>query len=228
MFLTNNNKINIFISSICIALLVTGCDLDQNLSGDESSDNYTDGRVIGTIHGVVKAAYTSARLKDIVVTTTVKGEIYWVFTNDVGHYAITNLSPGNYELTFSGSDGYAIRSTDEDILTLQSIGVIDMATSEDFHYTVTQDMSLYSLSAGLTGAVYTKQDDENTTLAGAGVTVIADYEAVFSPNWYSAVTDSDGVYSFSNLPATEVSIKTMPFSDGTYDYDMAFHQTLTG
>ena len=225
MFLTNNNKIKIFISSIYIALLVTGCDVDQNLGGDESSDNYTDGRVIGTIHGVVKDAHSGARLKDIVVTTTVKGEIYWVFTNDVGHYAITNLSPGNYELTFSGSDGYAIMSTDEDIPTLQSIGVIDMATSEDFHYTVTQDMSLYSLNAGLTGTVYTKQDDENTTLAGSGVTVIAEYEAAFSPSWYSTVTDSDGVYSFSNLPATEdVSIKTMPFNDGTYDYDVASNE----
>ena len=225
MFLTNNNKIKIFISSIYIALLVTGCDVDQNLGGDESSDNYTDGRVIGTIHGVVKDAHSGARLKDIVVTTTVKGEIYWVFTNDVGHYAITNLSPGNYELTFSGSDGYAIMSTDEDIPTLQSIGVIDMATSEDFHYTVTQDMSLYSLNAGLTGTVYTKQDDENTTLAGSGVTVIAEYEAAFSPSWYSTVTDSDGVYSFSNLPAAEdVSIKTMPFNDGTYDYDVASNE----
>ena len=228
MYLTNINKIKIFISSICIALLVTGCDLDQNLSGDESSDNNTDGRVIGTIHGVVKDAHSGARLKDIVVTTTVKGEIYWVFTNDVGHYAITNLSPGNYELTFSGSDGYAIMSTDEDIPTLETIGVIDMATSEDFHYTVTQDMPLYSLNAGVTGTVYTKQDEENTTLAGSGVTVIAEYEADFSPSWYSTVTDSDGVYSFSNLPALlateEVSIKTMPFSDGTYDYAVATNQ----
>ena len=222
MFLTNNNKIKIFISSIFIALLVTGCDVDQNLGGDES-DDYTDGRVIGTIHGVVKDAHSGARLKDIVVTTMVKGESHWAHTNDLGYYAITNLSPGNYELTFSGSDGYAIMSTDEDIPTLQSIGVIDRATSEDFHYTVTQDMSLYSLSAGLTGAVYTKQDDENTTLAGAGVTVIADYEAVFSPSWYSAVTDSDGVYSFSNLPAAEANIITLPFNDGTYDYAITFN-----
>ena len=222
MNLTNNNKIKIFTSLICIALLVTGCDLDQNLSGDESSDNYTDGRVIGTIHGVVKAAHSGARLKDITVTTVVKGETYWVFTNDVGHYAITNLSPGNYELTFSGSDGYAIMSTEENIPTLQEAGVPDMATSEDFHHAVTKDMSLVSLNAGVTGTVYTKQDDENTTLAGSGVTVIAEYAAIFSPSWYSTVTDSNGVYSFSNLPAAdEVSVKTMPFSDGTYDYAVA-------
>ncbi len=224
MYLTNNNKIKIFISSIFIALLVTGCDIDQNL-GDEAArpDNYTDGRVIGTIHGVVKDYHSGARLKDIVVTTTVKGEIHWVFTNDVGHYAITNLSPGKYELTFSGSDGYAIMSTEENINipTLQEAGVTDMATSEDFHYTATQDMSLYSLNAGLTGTVYTEQDDENTTLAGAGVTVIANYAAAFSPSWYSAVTDSNGVYSFSNLPADETNITTMPFSDGTYDYEIS-------
>jgi len=36
---------------------------------------------------------------------------------------------------------------------------------------------------------------------------------------------SDGVYSFSNLPATEeVSVKTMPFNDGTYDYDVAINE----
>jgi len=224
MYLTNINKIKIFISSIFIAFLVTGCDVKQNLGGGEESDDYTDGRVIGTIHGVVKAAHSGARLKDIVVTTTVKGEIHWVFTNDVGHYAITNLSPGNYELTFSGSDGYAIMSAEENIPTLQEVGVTNMATSEDFHYTTTQDMSLYSLNAGLTGTVYTKQDDENTTLAGAGVTVIANYEEAFSPSWYSAVTDSNGVYNFSNLPADETNIITMPFSDGTYDYNIAFDE----
>ena len=224
MYLTNINKIKIFISSIFIAFLVTGCDVKQNLGGGEESDDYTDGRVIGTIHGVVKAAHSGARLKDIVVTTTVKGEIHWVFTNDVGHYAITNLSPGNYELTFSGSDGYAIMSAEENIPTLQEAGVTDMATSEDFHYTKTQNMSLYSLSAGLTGTVYTKQDDENTTLAGAGVTVIANLSAAFSPSWYSAVTDSNGVYNFSNLPADETNIITMPFSDGTYDYNIAFDE----
>ena len=224
MYLTNINKIKIFISSIFIAFLVTGCDVKQNLGGGEESDDYTDGRVIGTIHGVVKAAHSGARLKDIIVTTVVKGETYWVFTNDVGHYAITNLSPGNYELTFSGSDGYAIMSTEENIPTLQEVGVTNMATSEDFHYTTTQDMSLYSLSAGLTGTVYTKQDDENTTLAGAGVTVIANYEEAFSPSWYSAVTDSNGVYNFSNLPADETNIITMPFSDGTYDYNIAFDE----
>ena len=224
MYLTNINKIKIFISSIFIAFLVTGCDVKQNLGGGEESDDYTDGRVIGTIHGVVKAAHSGARLKDIVVTTTVKGEIHWVFTNDVGHYAITNLSPGNYELTFSGSDGYAIMSAEENIPTLQEVGVTNMATSEDFHYTTTQDMSLYSLNAGLTGTVYTKQDDENTTLAGAGVTVIANYEEAFSPSWFSAVTDSNGVYNFSNLPADETNIITMPFSDGTYDYNIAFDE----
>jgi len=223
MFLTNTNKIKVFISFVIVALLITGCDVEQNLGGDES-DDYTDGRVIGTIHGVVKDAYTNARLKDIVVTTTVKGEIHWVFTNDVGHYAITNLSPGEYELTFSGSDGYAIMSTQETIPTLSQIGVTDMATNADFHYTETTNMVLFPLSAGLTGTVYTEQDDENTTLAGAGVTVIANFESALSPSWYSAVTDSNSVYSFSNLPAAETDIITLPFSDGTYDYDIAFSE----
>ena len=71
---------------------------------------------------------------------------------------------------------------------------------------------------------YTKQNDENTTLADSGVTVVAAYEAVFSPSWYSAVTDSNGVYSFSNLPSTNANIITLPFNDGTYDYDISSNE----
>ncbi|MCH8070289.1 MAG: Ig-like domain-containing protein, partial [Candidatus Marinimicrobia bacterium] len=82
-----------------------------------------------------------------------------------------------------------------------------------------QNVDLYKKDATLIGVIYAEQDDENTNLAD-GVTVIADFNNYdISPDEFTTTTDTGGVFSFSNLPATpNVNIRTMPFNDGTNDY----------
>ncbi len=87
--------------------LITGCD-KKEFTYDEL---FVDGRVIGSINGVVSDAATNSRLANILVTWVAKGGIYTTRTNDLGYYGITNLDPGHYEITFSDIEGYAIGKT---------------------------------------------------------------------------------------------------------------------
>lgn len=211
--------------SIMTFSLLLFCVLFMLSCGDEVT-NYvdnteTDGRVIGSINGVVTDANTNERLGDIVVSWCKDGKIKETQTNSLGYYAISDLSPGNYEITFSGESDYAVARVTVTIPTLQEVGINNLPTDEDFHHSEKKDMNLYRFNAGLTGKVWAKQDGENTNLADA-VTVIADFNSYdISPDEYNATTDNIGVFTFDSLPASpSVNLRTMPYNDGTYDYSV--------
>ena len=88
MLLTKKMKPIISLSLILTILLLVGCD-------DSVTNNYpdtdTNGRVIGTVHGVVTDANTNTRLNSAKVTTVVDGDILSTITDSLGYYAITNL-----------------------------------------------------------------------------------------------------------------------------------------
>jgi len=218
MLLTKKKKPIISLSFILTILLLVGCD-------DSVTNNYpgtdTNGRVIGSIHGVVTDANTNVRLDSVQVTTVGGAKMLSTITDNLGYYAFTNLSPGNYEISYSGKSDYAIGRVTVTIPTLQQVGIADLPTNEDFHHSEKMDMDLYGLNAGLTGVIWAKQDDENTNLAD-GVTVIADFTGYdISPDEYYTTTDSVGVFTFNNLPGTHsVNVRTMPYNDGSYDYSV--------
>ncbi|RLC51923.1 MAG: hypothetical protein DRZ79_01975 [Candidatus Cloacimonadota bacterium] len=199
-------------------LLFFGC---AKLTSTQDMENENNGRVIGTIHGVVFDANTNEFLANISISWSVNGKIKTTTTNSVGYYSITNLSPGNYELTFYGSDNYAVAYADVQIPTLDQIGIDDIPTEEDFYFTVNDDIFLFGKTSGVEGTVY-KIIDNETIEPAEGVTVIADFRDYdISPAEYTVETDADGHYLFTNLPATpDVHIRTLPFSDGTYSFDL--------
>ncbi|OQX71509.1 MAG: hypothetical protein B6D62_01840, partial [Candidatus Cloacimonas sp. 4484_275] len=136
-------------------LLFFGC---AKLTSTQDMENENNGRVIGTIHGVVFDANTNEFLANISISWSVNGKIKTTTTNSVGYYSITNLSPGNYELTF----------------TLDQIGIDDIPTEEDFYFTVNDDIFLFGKTSGVEGTVY-KIIDNETIEPAEGVTVIADF-----------------------------------------------------
>ena len=207
-----------FIFIMIMLLMIAGC-------GDNITKIYgngeTDGRVIGTIHGIVTDANTNERLENVDVTWLDENEIKTTSTDALGYYFITDLSPGDYELTFSGNENFAVGRIIVTIPTLEEIGVTNVPTDEDFYHTEIQDMELYQLNAGLIGTIYTIIDDENIVLA-SGVTVIADFENWdISPEEYSTTTGINGIFTFENLPSTpEVILRTLPFTVGTYSFEV--------
>lgn len=194
--------------------IIAGCGEDPS-----EYDLKADGRVIGSVHGVVTDANTNARLEAIEVTWAVKGSIKSTTTDQLGYYSIAKLPSGNFELSFSGDGAYAVTRVTALIPTLEQIGAVTIPSEDDYHHSETQDVNLYRLNAGLTGTVYAHQDSENIITA-AGVTVISDFESYdISPDKYSAVTNTDGVFLIEDLPATPfVSLRTMPYNDGSHEY----------
>lgn len=211
-------KMNTIVSLLFIfaILLVLGCN-------DEITNNYnnTDGRVIGSIHGVVTDAYSNARVSGVEVTTVVNGKMLTTLTDSLGYYSITNLTTGNYEISYSGKSSYATGRATVSIPDLQEIGITEVPTTEDFLFSEKMDIDLYMLSAGVTGKVWTKFDAENTNLA-SGVVVVADFSNYdISPDKYTTTTNSDGSFTFENLPATgNVNLITMPFNNGISNYSV--------
>jgi len=207
-----------FLMSIFSMIIWISCDNKKDYLGE---DTKTDGRVIGSIHGVVTDKSSNTRLDLVSVYWSDNGKLKSTQTNSVGYYAIAGLSPGGFELTFSKEGKFATGMATVTIPSLQNIGIADLPTDEDFFYNEIQDMELYGLTADLTGMVYKIEDVENITVA-TGVSVIADFANYgISPNEYSSETDSTGTFTFINLPATSnVSLKTLPFNDGSYDYSV--------
>lgn len=195
---------------VLTTLLFWGCNqnpTDSTLLGE------TNGRVIGSISGVVANANTNSRLANVEVTWGAEGVIRSTRTNSLGYYGITGLSPGDYELSFSGAN-FAMRKMTVTIPNLQQIGIVDMPTNDDFYYSATQNALLYDFSSRLTGKVYARQDAQNLILA-SGVTVVADFSTYdISPDEFTAVTDNTGTFTFDSLPATPtVDLRTLPYFD---------------
>ena len=220
-------KKQLFWIPVLILLLLAGC--TENVT-NYYSNLETNGRVIGYVHGVVTDANTNARLDSVEVKWAVNGELMTTTTDNLGYYTISQLMPGHYEVSFFGNHDYAISRTMIVIPRLDSLFVDDMPTEEDFNYSVTEDIDLYRLNASATGMVYAQEDDDkeadpdhhNYHIA-TGVTVIADFrELDISPDEYLTLTDANGAYAFSNLPAAtamnRVYFRTMPFADTSGSY----------
>lgn len=215
MRINNTMKPVFLLSLVLFILLLSGC--DQNLT-DNPPIGETNGRVIGSISGIVAKANTNSRLANIEVTWGVAGQIKSTTTNSLGHYSITDLSPGDYEISFSGAN-YAMRKMTVTIPNLQQIGIVDMPTEDDFYYNATQNAILYDFTSQLTGKVYARQDAQNIILANE-VTIVADFGAYdISPSQFTTITDSTGTFTFDSLPATDtVDLRTLPYYNGSNSF----------
>jgi hypothetical protein len=190
-----------------------------------------NGRVIGSIHGIVTDFSSNARfdVAQIKVTWVIDGKMQSIWTDELGYYIITDLSSGEYDITFSGASNYAISRIHVEIPTLAEIVSCCGPTDKDYPYSVIQDVYLFQKNAIVTGIVYTQQDDQTIELAD-GVTVVADFHYSdemngyynITPAQYTTTTNSSGVFSFFNLPCTPtINLRTMPYIDNVYSYAVA-------
>lgn len=196
-----------------------------------------NGRVVGSIHGVV-TDFCSRALFDsgaVTISWVVNGVLRDTTTNNLGYYSITDLPSGDYVITFSGASHYAISRVSVTIPELEDILDCCPPTNEDYQHSVTQNVSLFRKNAGLQGHVYKRHSDLSITKA-QGVTVVADYSFYLDdydydwfegfnvyPGKYTTITNSDGFFSFDSLPgAWAVSLYTLPYTYGTYEWGMEF------
>jgi len=202
-------------------LFLAGCSDDVT---NVNAENYSDGRVIATVHGIVTDGTDNARLSGVRVWTSVNGGIVSTTTNDQGYYALANLVSGVYIVSFehpvtTKQGNYAVTHFDVDVPTLDDIDQEAIPHSQDFHMSIAEDIDLFPMNAGLSGQVF-KQIDPDNAAPAEGVTVIADFAAWnIAGDEITAVTDVDGNYAFADLPATpNVNLRSLPFNDGTNNY----------
>ena len=204
-----------FIAIGLIITLFTSC-------GNRDSDR--NGMVIGSVHGIISDESSNARLDSVNVYWINNGELQSTQTDSLGYYAISELSTGEYEITFSKDGEFATGTVSVTIPSFQDLESVEhLPKNSDYPYSETQDVELFGLTSELTGLIYKAEDVENIILAD-GVTVIADFSSYnISPNEYSVQTDNSGKFDFINLPATSsVTLKVLPYNDGSYDYSMEF------
>ena len=179
-------------------LLLVGC-------GDDSAVPDEDLMVVGTIHGIITDYNTNTRLDSIQMRTISSGKILSTMTDSLGYYSFVDLASGEYEITCYGDSTYAVGNYTAEIPMPHYDYFFREQTEEvlfqqNFHISVIMDINLFGLNAGLTGSVYTKIDNETTTLA-SGVSIIADFANYeISPDKYYTTTNTSGVFSFVNLP----------------------------
>lgn len=194
----------------------------------------SNGRIVGSIHGVVTDFCTNTVFDSgaVKVTWVSNGVLNSTFTDDLGYYIITGLVSGEYVITFSGADDYAISQVTVVIPDLWDVLIHQPATDRDYHHSVTQNIDLFQKNAGVKGKVY-RRYNENLVTEASNVTVVIDFKGTsfmtlgygydyFSylyPSKYTVTTDEDGFFEFENLPGAPMAfIYTLDYSDGTNEW----------
>ena len=177
-------------------------------------------RVYGTVHGLVTDYNNSERIENVTVTWGYDGSILSTITDQTGYYILSDLHPGDYEISFNKGN-YAIGRINITIPTIDEIGPdweAEMDIGDGYYISKTFDIRLYSLNASVSGIIYKEIDDENIQIA-ENVNIVMEFVEDISPNQYVTTTNSQGQYSLINIPATPTAmVKTLPFNDGTYDF----------
>jgi len=172
-------KLIIFMGLVVIIAAI-GCSTDPVIQ-----DLDVEGRVMGTIQGIVTDAENNTLLSGVKVTTTNTDQHLSAITDSTGHYSFDDLDSGTYMLTYvyptgkGAADAYAVSINNAYIPLLEDIGIDDEPHNRDFYYEVYANTDLYPLTGAVTGRVYKE---------------VADHE-------YITTSDADGNYSLTDLPA---------------------------
>lgn len=215
-------------------LALSGCYTLEG-SGDEEVDFNTDGRVIGSVNGIVRDEVTQTPLAGVTVSWARFNQVMSATTDPDGLFTLTGLSQGDYDLVFRApsSDEAALSYADAKmrmtVPSLEEIGIVDKPTDAPFEHAVDAIVPLFPLTAGVEGVVLATLEspsfsDPQTGMLASGATVLIDVVPGIADYWIiadqvSLSTNADGSFSAAGLPATpSASILVLPFESGGYSY----------
>lgn len=219
----NKNIFKLITASILVALIsLAGCQKMEIV------------KVVGFIQGHAFDGNTNAPLDSVKVVWSVAGAKDSITATADDGYLIKDLPQGNYSIWCSKAN-YTTVVADIyiDDLNLSSTTVRGGENKEQI---VTYNPNLYPLNASINGRVYKSENGVNIPIAGAVVQL--NYDQLnnqdddnyrFVPNIYEATTDVDGYYTFTNIPATDVYIRFLDYTDANNEtyYDNNSHNTYS-
>ena len=223
----NKLKFQLLLPILTIGLFVIGCE-DRISTTIAPTDGLYNGRVIATLHGIVKTHDTSEPISQVEVLFVNAGINQRTFTDANGYYRCDNLRESTYTITFISPD-----STYADMFEIIEIGYDSLAalpSTVDYHVVVSHNINMYSMNAGLHGYVYANKDFEETIPASGAEVRFTDLDGILNAN-YSAVTSADGYYSFDHIPAVpSATLMVLPWeSEGVqYSFQSLEVETIAG
>jgi hypothetical protein len=174
-------------------------------------------KIIGFIQGHAFDGTTNTPLDSVKVVWSVAGVKDSTVASADDGYIISNLPSGGYSIWYSKAN-YTTVLVDNEIPVDNSATAVRGGDNRE--YVVTYNPNLYPLNAGLAGRLYKKENGIQIPISGA--TVQLDYNTLgsgseeycrFIPNLYETTTDADGYYAFSNIPATDVYVRFLEYTD---------------
>ncbi len=192
-------------------------------------------KIVGFLQGHVFDGNTDQPLDDVKVEWDMAGKKDSVTATAADGYSINNLVEGRYTIWFSKAD-YTTITYNAWIGSDANFNEGTIRGGANREVVLTYNPNLYPLNGMLTGRVYKTENGIN--VPAEGVTVQLDYNTVykqddngyrFVPGLYTATTDADGYYTFSNIPSTQTVIRFLDFTDanGESYYDPNSHGTYT-
>jgi hypothetical protein len=212
------------LSLMVILIAVSGCVFDDAIVQTKS-----DGRVSGIIHGVILNNTDNTPLDSIRVVASINGVVRETTSDSLGYYSISGLPSGHYTVSFyDDGDSYAdcyvadIHIPNfQDILPVQS--TMQINTEEPYIQSVEQNMNMVPKNASLTGKVFARKRAMESIIApGATVNLtIISLGTGGTPynTQYTMQTTEGGLFTFDNLPASNVTIKVEPMTISGYEYE---------
>ncbi|MGL1900913.1 MAG: hypothetical protein OCC49_02165 [Fibrobacterales bacterium] len=193
---------------IVATFLILACGDQVAMQGYESS------KTTGSIDLIVKEIGTNTPIDSAKVSWYIDGVQTSAYTDSLGSMTIADLPRGTYALTLEKASYAAMEIT---IDGLSSLGDAEIPVLPD----VDKTCYLHTLTATISGVVKITDIDANKALAN-GVTVDLQLpeSSDFREKYYSTTTDTNGIYTFTNLPERvetyEISTRTLEIGEFKY------------
>jgi len=189
-----------------------------------------DGRVAGSVHGIVTDNYSQERIAGATIQYLVGGQIKTVTTDSLGYYFINGLGTGEYEITVYTGGNYSKTKAIASIPSIEEVAGPN-PSSKDYSVSLVRDIYLYKLNAGAKGKLYAKDGSGNMKPV-PGATIIFHFsESGIEPSVYTTQTDGQGNYIFDQcLPAYNsyyTTLYSLPFNMEGIDYGTASSGSIT-
>jgi hypothetical protein len=202
-------------------LLLAGCE-DRTTVQTENRGEAFNGRVIGTLHGVITMQGTNTPMSGVRVLYSIAGSNLETISDANGYYRIDNLREATYSISYLSPDtNYADWG---EVVAVQYDSANAHPTDVDYLVVISRNVMMFRRDAAVSGYVFARLDNE-TTMPAVGAEIKAMGFAGVLNAEFSTTTDQNGRYTLSGLPATpNCQIMAMPWVGGGVNFGLGVTQ----
>lgn len=198
-----------------VVFMLTGCESNTTVTSETGGESF-NGRVIGTLHGIITTQDTNTPMAGVRLLYAVEGSNRETVSDTNGFYRIDNLTESTYTISFISPDSNYVDWGE--VVAVHFDSAHANPSDVDYHVVISRNIIMFRRNAGVSGYVYARLDNE-TTIPASGVEVKATgFGGVLNAD-FSTTTNSSGHYMFSDLPATPaMTVLAMPWTHNSITF----------